>query len=450
MLIKRDTPRFSRRRILKGMLQGGAVAVSLPLLDVFLNPNGNALASNAPMPSRFGTWFWGLGIDEAIFVPGRVGADYDLPQQLAPLGDLKKHVNVFTNFNVVTDGKPNLCHFTGWVALRCGAVPAARGDLPQQSLDIPIADMIGGATRFRSLELAATGVSRDSYSFRSADAINPPEISPLDFYRKIFGSGFQDPNSSEFTPDPRTMLRESVLSGVMDEIHHVEKGLGQSDRERLDHYLTSIRELERRLEVQLQKPPPAPSCVAPAMPGDVDKGLDVEVVVERHRLMTDLLVMALACNQSRVFNMVSSDSFSALTREGSERTHHILTHEEAVDPDLGVQPLSSWFVQRSMEEWAYFVRALANTPEGDGSLLDNTLVYAHSDCRFAKTHSLDGIPMFTAGNLQGRVKTGLHIDGRGEPGTRLGYTVQKLFGVPLGSWGQGSLRTSKAIDEMLA
>lgn len=441
--------KLPRRRILKGMLQGGAVALSLPLLDVFLNSNGTALASNAPLPTRFGTWFWGLGIDEAIFVPQTVGANYELTRQLAPLGDLRKHVNLFTNFNVVTDGKPNLCHFTGWVALRSGAVPSARGDLPGQSLDIPIGDMISGGTRFRSLELAATGVPRDSYSFRSADAINPPAISPLEFYRKIFGPEFQDPNSDTFTPDPRIMLRKSVLSGVIDEIKQVEGTLGQADKQRLDYYLTSVRELENRLELQLQKPQPVPHCAVPQAPAELAKGLDVELVVERHRLMTDMLVMALTCNQSRVFNMVCFDSFSAATREGSERTHHILTHEEGVDPDTGLQPQSSWFVQRSMEEWAYFVGALAKAPEGDGSLLDNTLVYGHTDCRFAKTHSLDGIPMFTAGSLGGRVKTGLHVDGNGDAGTRLGYTIQRLFGVPLASWGQGSLRTSNAISEML-
>ncbi|TDG14943.1 DUF1552 domain-containing protein [Seongchinamella unica] len=441
--------KLQRRQVLKGMLKGGAVAVGLPLLDVFLNTNGTAFASNAPLPSRFGTWFWGLGVDEAIFVPRTVGAGYDLTRQLSPLGELRKHVNVYTNFNVSTDGKPNLCHYTGWVALRSGIVPAARGDLPGQSLDIPIADMISGGTRFRSLELAATGVPRDSYSFRSADAINPPEISPLEFYKKIFGPEFQDPNSDTFTPDPRIMLRKSVLSGVVDEIKQVEGALGQADRQRLDYYLTSIRELETRLELQLQKPAPAPHCAVPDEPTELAKGLDVELVVERHRLMTDMLVMALACNQSRVFNMVCFDSFSAATRAGSERTHHILTHEEGVDPDTGLQPQSSWFVQRSMEEWAYFVGSLANMPEGDGSLLDNTLVYGHSDCRFAKTHSLDGIPMFTAGRLNGLVKTGLHIDGEGDAGTRLGYTIQRLFGVPLADWGQGSLRTSSPINEML-
>lgn len=449
MLIKTGKG-VSRRRVLRGMLQGGAVAVALPLLDVFLNEHGSALANGLPLPARYGSWFWGLGIDEAIFTPPTVGSNYELTHQLSPLGELRRHVNVFTNFNVLTDGKPNLCHFTGWVALRSGSVPAARGHLPGPSLDVAIADAISAGTRFRSIDLTATGVVRDSYSFRSADAINSPEISPVEFYKKMFGPEFQDPNSPTFTPDPQVMLHKSVLSGVADEIKRVERELGHSDRQRMDQYLTSVRELESRLNLQLQKPAPAPHCAVPEMPEDIAKGLDVSVVVERHRSMTDLLVMALACNQTKVFNMVCSDSTSALTRTGSERTHHILTHEEPVDPDTGIQPLSSWFVQRSMEEWAYFVGALAKTPEGDGSLLDHSLVYAHSDCRFAKTHSLDGIPMFTAGRLNGRVKTGLHIDGNGQPATRLGYTVQRLFDVPLSDWGGESLRTSREIGEILA
>ena len=166
--------------------------------------------------------------------------------------------------------------------------------------------------------------------------------------------------------------------------------------------------------------------------------------------MTDLLVMALACNQTKVFNMVYSDSRSALVRKGEERTHHVITHEEPIDPDTQVQPTAAWFVGRSMEAWAYFVEALAKVPEGDGTLLDHSLVYAHSDCEWAKVHSLDGVPMFTAGKANGRVKTGLHIDGNGDAGTRLGYTVQRVMGVPVESWGQQSLRTSREIGEIVA
>ena len=165
--------------------------------------------------------------------------------------------------------------------------------------------------------------------------------------------------------------------------------------------------------------------------------------------MVDLLVMALSCNQTKVFNMLYSDSGSSLTRNGQDKTHHGYTHEEPMDPVLGYQPNAAWFVGRAMESWAYLIKAMADTPEGDGTLLDHALVYAHSDCNLAKTHSISGIPMFTAGNLGGRVKTGLHVDGKGEAGTRLGYTLQRLYGVPLSSWGTQSMETSRELGEIL-
>ena len=166
--------------------------------------------------------------------------------------------------------------------------------------------------------------------------------------------------------------------------------------------------------------------------------------------MTDLLVMALVCNQTKVFNMVYSDSASNVTRTGYEKTHHAATHEEPVDPMLGYQPNNAWFVGEAMKCFGYFLEALANQPEGDGSLLDRTLVYAHSDQEVAKVHSLNGIPIITAGAASGRLKTGLHIDGAGEPGTRVGLTLQRLMGVPITDWGRKSLHTSKEIGAILA
>ena len=103
-----------------------------------------------------------------------------------------------------------------------------------------------------------------------------------------------------------------------------------------------------------------------------------------------------------------------------------------------------------MDEWAYYVEALANFREGDGSLLDHSLIYATTDQSFAKIHGIEGIPMFSAGNAGGRVKTGLHIDGAGTPGCRLGYTAMRVMGLDVPSWGDKSNKTSKEISEVLA
>jgi hypothetical protein len=449
MLIKNNSA--SRRRVLQGLLSGGAVSVSLPLLDLFLNDGGTAMAAGAPIPARFGTWFWGLGMNTEVFTPKAFGANYDLPDQLKSLDKVKQHVNVYSNYDVLTDGKSNLCHYTGWVALRTGSTPGSRAALPGQSLDVAVSDAIGGGTRFRSISLAATGSARDSFSFRSADAVNPPESSAVEFYQKVFGPEFQDPNSPTFTPDRKTMLRKSVLSGVLEESKDFSQTLGAADKQRMDQYFTSIRELESRLDTQLQKPPASPACVVPKKaPPETAVGLDVELVVARHRAMTDLLVMALACNQTKVFNMMYSDSGSSLVRTGVERTHHALSHEEPIDVASGRQPVHAWFIGRAMENWAYFVEAMAKTPEGDGSLLDHSLIYANSDCSFAKVHSLQGVPMFTAGKLNGKVKTGLHIDGKSSAGTAVGYTCQRLMGVPISSWGEQSMQATREIGEIIA
>lgn len=450
MLIKDDS-RFSRRCVLRGMLNGAAVTVSLPFLDCLLNTNGTALAATGtPLPSRFGTWFWGLGCDPMLFNPGAAGPLGELPVQLKALEKVKRYVNVFTNFDVLTDGAPNLCHYTGWIALRCGVATPARNVLPAQSFDTMIADAIGGGTRFRSLQMTATGGPRDSYSFFNSDAVNPPEISATDLYHKIFGPDFADPNSADFKPNPRIMMRKSVLSAVAEQRQDFERGLGVADKARLDQYYTSIREIENRLELQLQKPPPAPTCSKPSAPPEIPIGELVETVSARHRAMTDLLAMALVCNQTKVFNMVYSGSVSALTRKGMDKGHHTLTHEEPVDQTKGYQPISSGFVFEAMKEWGYFVEKLAATPEGDGSLLDRCLVYAHSDCQVAKAHTLTGIPMFTAGLLGGKVKAGLHVDGRAQAGTRLGLTVQRLMGLSVGSWGTKSLTATQEVGEIVA
>ena len=172
--------------------------------------------------------------------------------------------------------------------------------------------------------------------------------------------------------------------------------------------------------------------------------------MRNHEIMTDLLVMALACDQTRVFNMMFNNGASALTRIGSTVTHHQLTHEEVLDNKLGYQPEATFFLTRIMEAWVYFVGALDKVKEGDRTLLDNTLVFAHSETEFAKFHTIDNIPMMTAGSAGGRVKTGLYVDGMGTPVSRVGLTLQQLMGVSVDRWGSKSMETNKSIGEIVA
>jgi len=440
----------TRRRLLRGMFNGAAVSVALPFLNCFLNDNGTALAATGEaIPLRFGTWTWGLGMSKELFVPRKTGAGFDLPTEIQALAPIQKHINLFTNFNVFKDAAPNLCHHTGWVTLRSGVAPLTPDGRPGETLDVTVAKQIGNATRFNNLVANATGDIRDSFSYASGNTVLEPEFSPARFYQRLFGSGFQDPNAATFTPDPKLMARKSVLSAVREDARSLNTDLGAEDRARLDEYFTGLRDVERRIDLQLTKPQPIAACRHVPAPPEIPMGLDAELVSRRHRLMTDLMLMAVACDQTRVFNMFYAAAFSGTSRTGYDKPHHTATHEEPVDEHEHCQPHVSWYTRRAMDEWVYYVQALANFKEGSGTMLDNVLVYANTDQSFAKVHSIDGIPMFTAGNARGRLRTGLHVDGGGSPGTRLGLTVMKLMGVDLESWGDKSNHTSKVVSEIL-
>src|SRR3954469_9742464 len=146
-----------RRRALKGLLGGSAVTVALPLLNCFLNGNGNALASGQPMPTRVGTWFWGLGFADSIFLPKKTGANYDLPEEIAAFKPIQQHMNLLTNFTAFRDGYENFCHLTGWVVTRCGSAPKTKVSNPDQTYDVAIANQIGKTTRYKVLTATAEG-----------------------------------------------------------------------------------------------------------------------------------------------------------------------------------------------------------------------------------------------------------------------------------------------------
>jgi hypothetical protein len=440
---------IGRRRLLKGFVGGSAVTVGLPFLDGFLNSSGTALAATgAPLPTCFGTWFWGCGLNPGRWEPQKVGLNYDLTPEMQPLERFKQKINVYSGFKVFTDGKAQKPHYTGNVGILTGHVP--RGQDIHASVDTLISDVIGRKTRFRSLEMTATGDAKHTQSYRGGSVVNPAEVSPLALYTRIFGPEFQDPGSADFKPDPRVMVRKSVIAGVTEQRKSFEKDLGAADRARLDEYFTSLRQLEQQLDIQLQRPAPLESCSRPNEPSKTAYSLDIEEATINHKLFATLTAQALACNQTRVFNTVFTDANSLVRRPGTTATHHILTHEEAIDEKLGYQPQATWFINRIISEFATMLSALEAFREGDRTLLDRVLVMAVSETGFAKTHSLENIAMFTAGSAGGRVKTGIHVQAKGDPVTRLGLTVQQVLGVPVSAWGTESMNTTKTISEILA
>ena len=452
-------PRNStRRRILRGMLDGAAVSLSLPFLDCVLNNNGTALAATGkPLPLRFGTWYWGMGHTpgHAIAEKTQTGPGIGFLEETTALKPFAEHLNFFSGFGMPLDGRSNYTHFTGWVGNRTGSVPQKEGEIANPTLDLLIADAIGAGTRFKTIDASSAGIARENYSARSTESRAQAEISSLALYTRLFGSDFVDPNVGTFAPDPGVMLEKSVLSAFTEQSRDYSRSLGAADRRRLEEYFTSIRQLENRLALQLQKPEPNEVCVRPPRPAapapdKLAQAREMPNVIETHAIMAQLLAMAVACNQTRVFNMVFTDNFANVRKQGETYTHHLLTHTEMIDPSRGYQPMAFWFNQRCSEAFATFLRTLASIREGSGTLLDNCLIFAASETNYAKLHTIDSIPIWLAGKAGGRMKTGLHVVGGGDPITRVGFTAMKIMGVPLRNWGARSLQTAKPIAEVLA
>ncbi len=446
----KNTAVLNRRRVLRGMLAGSAVTVGLPLLDCALSENGNAFAATgASIPPRFATWFWALGLGEGDWVPKTSGTEYELPPQLEPLKPLQKKLNLFSGGQVFLDGQANNTHFTGVQGLMTGKVAGTKDYFG--SLDTLVGDVIGGGTRFRSLEVACAGDPKACWSARQDSGIQPAEVSPTALYTRIFGPEFKDPNAAEFTPDPDVMLRKSVLSGITDERQDLMSRLGATDKAKLDNYFTSLRALEQKLEIQLEKPAPLAACKKPGAPrADDRQALTLaKDAMERHNLFASLFANALACGQTRVVNLAITAGMSGLRREGDSTSHHTYTHEEPVDPKLGYQVTCAWFQSLYMQALHDFAMTLDGIQEGDKTLLDRMVVFAFTDHGAPRLHSVRNYPVVTIGNGNGRMKTGMHLARPGDQVTRVGLTVQQAMGVPVSSWGAGTNRVTSPISEVL-
>lgn len=439
----------ARRSILRGAIAGASVGVSLPLLDCFLNDNGTALAATgAALPVVFGTWFQPLSFTPGRWLPDAVGRGYVTKPELVPLDAFKARMNLISGLKYFMDGRPVETHITGPQIAMSGAIPV--GAVAEPSIDNLVADVIGTRTRFRSIEVALDG-SRRSVSTRKGSASRTPaEPSPAALYARIFGPEFKDPNAADFTPDVKTMARKSVLSAVSDARHELVSQLGASDRARLDEYFTSIRQIEHQLDLELQKPAAMPSCVRPDAPHEATPSALITDAAANNKIFGALLAHAVACGQTRVFNVLVADGAAALRKAGSTETWHGWTHEEPLDPKLGYQTEVASFIDWANKTFAEFLTQLDAMKEGPGSVLDRSIILWQTDHGIARTHTMDNLPLLTVGSAGGRLKTGLHVSAPGDPSTRVGLTLMQALGVPVNSWGALSNATSKTVTEILA
>ena len=431
-----------RRTFLRGL----GATVALPWLDAMLP----ALQAAPAAPRRLG-FIYGSpnGIIQKAFVPTAVGRDFELSPILSPLAPVKDYLLVLSNLahrQADSFGDGNGDHARGtavwlsgvhaWDRRPVGTATVTLGTTVDQIAARHFADV----TPLPSLEMVLekpTQIACDStdcffsntISWRSPTTPNPMEPHPRVVFERLFGEGGTSAQRV-------AQLRKtgSVLDSVIQEVAGLQRRLGASDRSKLGEYLTSVREIEKRIQSAEAKGA-ASDLALPNRPTDIPDEFE-----EHAKLMFDLQVLAYQADVTRVFSML-------MAREGSPRTypqigvpeqHHPVSHHRD-DPMLIAkkQKIDTYHVQLL----GYFLEKLRSTPDGDGSLLDHVMILYGGGMGDGNLHEHTNLPTLVAGRLGGQLRTGQHLAYAADtPMANLFLTVLDKVGVPVDKIGDSSGR----------
>jgi hypothetical protein len=404
----------------------------------FASPGLNSRRLNVKPPVRMAFAYVPNGIVMKDWTPKAVGKDYDFTRILKPLEAFRKDIFVLSNLdshtgNALGDGpgdhaRAGASFLTG-VHCRKTAGADIRGGV---SADQLAAAGLRGVTRFSSIELGCedsrvvgdcdSGYScayTNSLSWRTPQTPMPPEVNPRAAFERLFGAG--DLSLDPQTRARRAKYRESILDLVSEDARSLTKTLGPSDRRKMDEYLYSVREIEQRIEGAEKDE----RQVAPAM--DKPSGIPFEFP-EYAKVMYDLMILAFQSDLTRVGTLM-------LGREGSDRVyreigisdmHHPLTHHrnnpELIEKVTRINTLHT-------ELFAYFLGKLKSTADGDGSLLDHSMIVFGSGLADGNKHTHEALPVLLAGH-GGSLKPGRHLTYPvGTPITNLYLSLLDRMGV---------------------
>ena len=395
----------------RAFLRGAGVTLSLPLLDAmlpaFATPSARAAQAVAGTPRRMVAIQTNQGIMPQFFFPAKAGSDFELTPYLQLLEKHRRQMTVFSGVSHPdVDGghQAERCFLTG--APHPGG-PAFRNSI---SLDQFAAERIGVATRFPTLTLAATGENPTVSVTRSGVAI-PPERSPSKLYKQLFVNA-KPAQIEQRVSDLRK--GRSLLDFVGESAKQLQRDIGPRDRERLDQYFTSVRDLEQRLvRVEDWEQKPKPSVSAP-IPEDVT---DSQRFVDKSRLMLDMVRLALETDSTRLVSFfLDATPIHNLTHHGN-RPEVIAELRKIEEQEL--QTLNG------------FLNSLTAVKEGPDTLLDRTMVLYGTCMGSANSHSNHNLPVLLAG---GGFKHGQHIafdpaPGRNYPLANLYVTMLQRLGI---------------------
>jgi hypothetical protein len=443
---------IKRRTLLRGLLGSSAVSVGLPTLEAMLDRHGTALAQGTALPLRLGVFFWGNGVRLKFWNPAAQGPGWALSPALEPLAPVKDYLNVVSGMDIKIP--PSQGHHTGEVGILSGypLVSQPKGGAPFRStfsapsIDQVAAAELGKTTRFRSLELGISrrvntreGTTLQFISHNGPDSANPPTYEPAALFNRLFGADFKPPVGGTVDPgalEKATAMRRSILDAVRGDLDGLKRRVSAGDKTRLDQHLENIRAIERRL----QDPAAAgggqggiAGCATPPAAGtfpDTAQGEQLEPIMTA---MSDLLTVALACDQTRAFSVMFSGSTATTVfwQVNVSRGHHQLSHDEAGD-----QPQIQATTVFTMKMFNILLSKLKATPEGTGNLLDRCAILASSDCAEGKSHANRDYPILVAGRAGGRLKfPGIHYRGPQQNPNQVLLTMLRAVGVEKASYG---------------
>lgn len=444
---------ISRREVLRGM----GVALSLPLLDSMV-PAQTPLGKTAASPQtrlaciemvHGAAGSTGEGTAKHYWSPEKEGADFEFSQTLEPLAPYRDYITIVSN----TD----LHSAEAWAAAEEGAdhfrssacyLTAAHPKMTEgsdyyvgASIDQIVAQQLGQDTPLPSIQLCiemvdASGacdygyacVYADTISWASPTAPLPMTLDPRMAFENLFGDGG--------TPQER-LARQKVNSSILDWISHdvsrLQKGLGQSDRNRLSAYLDDVREIERRIERIEKYNASGEARALPAAPLGVPDSYEEHV-----KLMFDLQALAFMTETTRVsaFKMSRDVSGRVWPESGVKTPFHPCSHHGETPAKVAeFAKLNRYHVSLI----PYFLDKLKNTPDGDGSLLDHSLVLYGSPMGDSNVHNHKRVPIFLAGHASGKVKGNLHVSTKDEtPMANVLLTMLQKVGVKTESFGDST------------
>jgi hypothetical protein len=408
----RKQTQISRRSVLKG----AGTLMSLPLLDAMLTSNGLAAEATAAAPIRTAYLFTPNGVIMPSWTPEKDGTDYELSETLKPLEPFKSEINVLSglaqdNGRAKGDGPGDHARSASSFLTGAHPVKTAGADIRVGvSADQVAAEAIGSQTRLPSLEIGiergrSSGNCDSGYSCAYSSAISwktehtpmAKEIVPQLVFDRLFGT-------EQGTPEERARrakYRRSILDLVADDAGRLSKTLGQTDRRKLDEYFTSVREIETRIE-QAQK-----SAELEKPDFEIPEGIPSDLT-QHIRLMYDLLVMAFRTDSTRIatFMLANEGSNQRYSPVGVKQGHHQLSHHrDKEDMVADLRKIDHYLI----EQFAYFLQKMSDTKEGEGTLLDNSMIVYGSGLGDGNRHRHDDLPIVLAGRGGGTIQPGRHI-----------------------------------------